>query len=105
MQIRKYENSKLSVECAQCKATFTHEVSPDTVLKYADFLGCYENYTVECPTCPTGTCVVINVNIPEGEYDEVDIEGLMPYKEINSRKYIRDFMRDHREDLRASRGG
>ncbi len=102
--VKKYENGKLVLQCSQCDGDFDCEVPADYTPKYLPEFEQYECLAFECPCCKKNgknVTVVLNLNLPESEYDEEDLEYQMPFKEINSRKLIRDLMWDVRPDLKG----
>lgn len=61
--------------------------------------GDYSNLAVECPC---GATTYFNLNIPEAENAELDLEeGFLLYDQINARKNLRDLLWAKREDLKT----
>jgi hypothetical protein len=102
--LKKYDQGRLDVFCVKCNETFTETVPDGYESKYLDEFGQYENFMVYCPNCKKNgknVTIHINLNIPEGEMDEEDLEFQMPLHEINARKYVRDLMWKVRPDLKG----
>jgi hypothetical protein len=84
--------------CGMCGAINTDQVPGDSG-KLPEFEQ-YENFKFQCASC--NGWLIVNMNIPESEYEEVDLEvEHMPFFEINARKQIRDMIFAHRVDLKA----
>ena len=89
------ENDLFVYEC-DCGKMLEQDVT-DFISVYSEDFAEYTNYAFRCDCRMIHT---INMNIPAGDYEEIDLElGLMPFYEINARKAVRDFMWDKREDL------
>jgi hypothetical protein len=102
--VNKYANGVLGVNCIVCGGSFASLVPLGFSPKFLEEFAQYENLTIECPVCKgqgKSVTIHINMNLPEGELDEEDIEYVMPLEEINARKYIRDLMWDIRPDLKG----
>lgn len=102
--VKRFKDGNLDVECPMCGSAFTSEVPAGFAPKFLDMFQQYENLVVECSECAKQgkpTSIHINLNLPEGELDEEDIEYMMPFGEINARKYIRDIMWAVRPDLKG----
>lgn len=102
--VNKYTDGTVQLTCPRCSEGFDYEVPSDFKPKYIEEFQQYENLVVKCPKCAerdgADAYVVINLNLPESEFDEVEIEPEMPFEEINARKYVRDIMWALRPDLR-----
>ena len=102
--VNKFTEGAVQLTCPRCEEVFTYEVPSNFKPKYVEEFDQYENLVVKCPICEERdgfyTHVVINLNLPESEFDEVEIEPEMPFEEINARKYVRDIMWAFRPDLR-----
>ena len=95
----------LVLECHVCGKTFEHDVSNFSP-RFLEEFGEYECLRARpCPHCSAhGKTVTmfVNMNIPEGEYDELQEEDEgMPLHEKNARKFVRELMWKKRPDLRG----
>jgi hypothetical protein len=102
--IKRYEVGQLNISCNACGGSFTTKVPSEFTPKFLEEFGQYENLIVYCPMCKekgNDVTIHINMNLPEGDLDEEDVEYQMPLDEINARKYIRDLMWDIRPDLKG----
>lgn len=102
--LKKFNNGQINVGCVNCGNTFDTTVPNGFEPKFLEEFGQYENLIVRCPICKekgTEVTIHINLNIPEGEMDEEDLEFEMPAEEINARKYVRDLMWQVRPDLKT----
>lgn len=98
--LRNYKDGIATIYCIECKRDFQAEVPDDAGDKFLEEFGQYANPTFLCTNCGK-VRVAVNMNLPEGEFDEEDLEYEMPYEEINARKVTRDLMWAHRKDLRG----
>jgi hypothetical protein len=99
LKIMKYEGEIVTVGCT-CGETTPHDISQIDSLEYIEEFDSYENITLQCPHCDN--IHILNMNIPEDEYSEVEIEEtLMPLYDINNRKVLRDVMWAKRIDLKG----
>ncbi len=73
-------------DCSSYESTFLEEFNE------------YKNLKMECQC---GMIHILNMNIPVDEMSEYELEmDIMPYDEINQRKYVRDIMWSKRTDLK-----
>ncbi len=102
--VSNYTDGTVELTCPRCSEVFTYDVPSDFRPKYIEEFQQYENLVIKCPNCEDRdgihTYVAINLNLPESEFDEAEIEPEMPFEEINARKYVRDIMWAFRPDLR-----
>lgn len=101
--LKKFKNDQLEIHCLECGDLIKKPIKGFEP-KFLKEFGQYENLTVECQKCKTNgkeVHVHINLNIPEGEMDEEDLEFEMTTHEINARKYVRDLMWSVRPDLKG----
>jgi hypothetical protein len=100
LKINNYDTSsdKVSLTCL-CGETFVSSFDTNE-LQFIKEFDQYENIAVPCPTCKRTH--VLNMNIPESEYDEIELEEtLMATSDINGRKVLRDIMWVKRKDLKG----
>jgi hypothetical protein len=101
IKISKYDliNDILTSKCT-CENEINSDLSHITELNYQEEFGGYENITVTCQKC--NTIHFLNMNIPESEYEEVELEEtVMPFFDISNRKVLRDLMWAKRKDLKG----
>ena len=95
------ETDLLTFICCNCNQTVQMDCS-DFVSEQS--VNCFgeKEYSDLLVECPCGTSHYFNLKIPEGEYDELDLEdAIFNYDEINTRKQLRDLMWNKRGDLKA----
>lgn len=98
MPITNYDKEKdiLALRC-YCGHHFESD-SSQFISRFVEEFQEYENYQADCPKC--GMTIFPNMNIPISEYEEYELEmTVMPFYDINTRKYLRDFIWAKREDL------
>lgn len=103
--LKKLENDTLTIECPYCEKEFEKTLPPDFAFEYNAEFGQYVPYMVSCVNCALdgkNVNIFLNPHIPESEYDEYELEitGMIPMKEINARKFMRDLMWRARPDLK-----
>lgn len=97
------ENTGIFLKCPECGVTFEFpEPEQESAL---DEFGLWECPRAECPECAKNgiqTIHIINVNIPESEFDEKEIEEepYFPPEEAEKRKKVRELMWKKRPDLK-----
>jgi len=97
--IRSYD-SEIDVLTYDCDCGLTNRVDCSGFhSSFNEMYGEYDNFNHDCEC---GAMTVFNMNIPFDEFEELDFEFFyMPFSEINTRKYVRDFMWTKREDLES----
>lgn len=93
------ETDLLNFVCPNCNKTVQFDCSDFTSGIEINPLG-QEEYNDLIIECPCGATTYFNMKIPEGEYDELDLEeNVFTFEQINMRKQIRDLMWKKRADL------
>lgn len=96
--VKNYESGVVTSICSNCKQTFSEDISEYSP-KFLEEFGEYENLYMRC-MC--GTIMVINVNIPIHDEEEIEVmEVLAPLHEVNARRFVRKLMWEKRSDLRT----
>lgn len=105
--LKKYINGQATIHCSMCDKPFTRALGANEEFKWDNqFNTGYLPIVAQCPNCEVDgkiTTVHLNPNIPEGDFDEFEMEaiGLIPQDELNARKYMRDIMWERRPDLKT----
>lgn len=83
MKIKKVEGQTIVIECDHCNDDHTIAID-NTQLKFLPEFNQYENLNLQCPC---GMTYVLNMNLPDDEYDESD---LIPDDEWHQRHIIKN---------------
>lgn len=96
--VKTYRAGNVEWVCGLCGHTNADVIESDSA-RLPEFEH-YQNYQFQCENC--NGFIFINMNIPESEYEEFDLEvEHMDFFEINARKQIRDLIYEHREDMKS----
>ena len=100
-------DTNIKINCEYCSTSF-YFPEPENDLEFMEEMQIWGNPSTECPGCAAAgrqTFHAININLPESEFDEqeIDEEPFFPPGEKEKRDAIRALMFRKRPDLKGKK--